>query len=217
MSPGPSLARPRGGCSPRGAGRRTGRSLATFPSFFPPGQATAGDQTQGRLPAWAPAGGGVRGGATGVGHTGKHKPRGDGAVGRKGAAGALPSAPARSEGSLRVPKGAAAARTPASECTCVRAATRGLAHPSAGARLSPLSEQTRRAVPADLFLLLCLPFFGFDSFRCPGGALACCRLLGGGAAATALLLREGREGRGLECWLLCSAGAGGRRGGGGGR
>lgn len=92
---------------------------------------------------------------------------------------------------------------------------RGLARPSVGACRSALSEQTRWAVLAYLFLLLCLPFFGFGSFRCPGGALACCRLLGGGVAATALLLCEGREGRGLEYWLLCSAGMGGRREGGG--
>lgn len=98
---------------------------------------------------------------------------------------------------------------------CASRPPRGLAHPSVGACFSELSEQTRWAAPAYLFLLLCLPFFGFDSFRCPGGALACCWLLGGGVAATALLLCEGREGRGLECWLLCSAGVGGRRGGGG--
>lgn len=75
-----------------------------------------------RVSAWVPVGGSARGGSTGVGHAEKHKPggapRGDGAVGRK-VAGALPSAPARSGGFLRVSLGAAASRTPASECTCV--------------------------------------------------------------------------------------------------
>lgn len=188
------LGCPRGGCSPR----RTGRVPASpthkptsCPFSLSPRQARSG-QTRGRVagpkdgswrvPGSVPLGGSVRDVGSAQRSPGRQVPHAGKAL-RGG------------EGPGRFPLLLHDRKRGVTECllpccsgsdpcervmrprVCVPAACRpprGLARPSVGACRSALSEQTRWAVPAYPFLPLCLPFFGFDSFRCPGGALACC-------------------------------------------